>query len=594
MKRLYNLDLLPHFPADLYPEMWSNQREALEITEKQGGSVTLELPTGTGKTAIGYTVLKSLEDAGKGPLFYVTPTKTLVEQIKMLHPDVKVVFGRNEYPCLFYKGLAGADEVACSMLDCPHRVSQETGETQETGVVPCAYLEAKFLAKQGGIVVCTTAFYLFSQLFARNWTQPAGLVIDEAHQTARVTRNCLSYEVTDYHLSRAAKLLAEVDPKSAKSLEGFLAEMIKVARRKPSATRVLLEFHEIEDLLESLSRIDPVRIDESVRQAIKKGKINPEEQREVLKRLEVVTHDVRRYLRSLEFSLPTEERNALNYTYAFYKREREGKEKIQYRLFIKAYYVAPIVQKILAPLTVAYSATIGDPDVFGFETGIKSPFFTLPSSFPASNTGVFLPKDTPNLAMKARSKREPTMVLRKIAKQCRGLADSGVRSLVVVVSDAERQKFLMLAKEEGVNAISYSNGHAPRTAAREFKAGVGDVLVGTVANFGEGVDLPKGLAPVIFFLRPSYPPPHDPATVFEERRFGKMRWRLWNWRVMIEALQVRGRNVRSEEDLGVTFFVSQQFRRFIPGVLPEWLREAYDGSLSLEEGVDKAKLLLNQ
>jgi Rad3-related DNA helicase len=144
-----------------------------------------------------------------------------------------------------------------------------------------------------------------------------------------------------------------------------------------------------------------------------------------------------------------------------------------------------------------------------------------------------------------------------------------------------------------VEVVTYQEGLSAREAAIAFKEGFGDVLLGTSMNYGEGVDLPKSIAPVIFFLRPSYPPPNDPAVQFESRRFGKGNsWRLWNWRVMIEALQVRGRNVRSAEDLGVTFLVSQQFRRFAHASLPEWLKPSYRGEMTFEECIKETRGLL--
>ncbi len=141
----------------------------------------------------------------------------------------------------------------------------------------------------------------------------------------------------------------------------------------------------------------------------------------------------------------------------------------------------------------------------------------------------------------------------------------------------------MLCREEDVDVLTYSGDVSPREAATRFKAGVGSVLLGTSANFGEGLDLPDGMAPVIFLLRPSYPSPRDPLAQFEERRYGGKRWQVWNWRVMIEALQVRGRNVRSADDQGVTIFVSQQFRRFLYASLPTWLRESYRSELTLDD-----------
>src|SRR5262249_10337973 len=140
--------------------------------------------------------------------------------------------------------------------------------------------------------------------------------------------------------------------------------------------------------------------------------------------------------------------------------------------------------------------------------------------------------------------------------------------------------------------ITYGDGVAPREVAARFKDGEGAVLLGTVTNYGEGLDLPDGMAPVTFFLRPSYPSPRDPLAQFEERRYGGKRWQVWSWRVMIEALQVRGRNIRSADDRGVTIFISQQFRRFLYASLPSWLRSSYRSELTLDDCRQEAIELL--
>jgi len=590
MKRQKHLKklLMECFP---YPKMRENQRKALEVIGKLQRSMILELPTGSGKTAIGYTVLKALQKLGQNPLFYIAPTKTIVEQVKRLHPEVQIVFGRNEYPCLYYKRKITAEEAPCSMLNCPHRVNQETGEAQEIGVEPCPYLLAKYQAKQGGIVVSTVAFYLFAQWFSKEWPQPAGLIIDEAHRIAKIARNCLSYEITDYHLKKAIELLKGIDLQSAQILNRFLKKMVKIAKLRSSLRPTLLEPWEVKELMNELERLiaDDTLISK-IQAAVREGKINPEKEHETLKKLEVIVRNLSRYWKSFQFSLDTEKHHALNYTYAFCEKA-EKRKKVRYRLFIKNYYVVPIIQRILSPFTIAYSATIGDSEIFSFETGIKAPFYSFNSEFPAKNTRIFLPTDTPNLAVKARRKRDPIRALRKVARSCKEFRKAGLRSLVVVVSEIERQKFLKFCQEEGVEAVSYSENNSAKEVVKKFIEGKGDLLVGTVANYGEGIDLPGKIASVIFFLRPGYPKPTDPMTIFEERRFGSMRWKLWNWRVMIEALQVRGRNIRSAQDLGVTIFVSQQFRRFLPAILPEWLRNTYRGEQKLEKCIEETKKL---
>ena len=578
------------------------QEGGLRILAERAGqvhsrSVIFEIQTGGGKTALGFTFLRTLERRGRGPLFFVVPTKTLVLQVQQLHPEVRVVYGRNEHSCLYYEEEFTADDVPCARLrDCPHRVNQETGRTFERGAEPCPYLQQKYEARRGGIIACTTAFYFFTQLFSREWETPAGLVLDEAHTVASTIRNVLSFEVTDYHLERCVELLQRIGSEEARTLERFRKRMIRIIRSKRPRERTTLTTEELESLLEILEEIDVGALDRRVEQAISEGEIDPREEREVLRQLDVVFRDIRHYITSIRLSLPEGERNPLSYVYSYYKEEREGQERAQYRLFIKSYYVVPLIRKLLSPFTVSMSATIGDPGVFGFETGIRSPCFTFPSDFPAVNTRVFMPTDTPDLSMRAqrRSRGSMARTLRSIARACRTFADNGHRSLVVLVSNSELERFLRLAEEEGVDAVSYGNGVGPKEAVQAFKDGSGDVLAGTVSNYGKGVDLPRGLAPVIFFLRPGYPNPTDPGTIFEERRFGSQRWLLWNWRVMMEALQVRGRNVRSPSDLGVTIFVSQQFRRFVFASLPEWLKPAYRRKLTLEESIQETLALLSR
>ncbi len=595
---MQHLDLQRSFPRNLYPSMKDAQTAAFAAIEPEEGIIVLELPTGSGKTAIGYTYLTALKRLGKKRLFYLAPNKTLVEQVKTLHPDVSVAYGRNEHPCLYYPGEdLKADEIPCSMLgDCPHRVDQETGETHAAGAIPCPYLQQKYEAKHaGGIVVCTSAFFLYTVLFSKEF-EPEGVVVDEAHRLAQSIRSVLSTELTDWKLARGIDALNSVRSEQVHTLAAFLRRMKSLINKQAMGQETLLEEDEIKHLYDSLSKVDPEALEADTRQAIRDGELDVNDDREVLKQLEDIARSVRRFRHALRFAMTgaTARGYPLSFVIAYGKTEMGERERVQYRITVKDYYVVPIIKKLLPENTLAYSATISDPEVFAFETGIKGAYHSISSSFPAENARIYLPTNTANLAVKnTGSKRAKTRMLRRVAQAAKQFADKGHRSLVIVVSGEERTKFLLLAEEEGLKTISYGNGHTARECAKLFRAGEGDCLVGTTANYGEGVDLPQQIAPVIFCLRPGYPNPFDPQAGFEERRFGKRRWQLWNWRVMIELLQVRGRNIRSETDLGVTFLISQQFRRFAFGSLPKWLQPSYRGQLTFEQCVADAEKLLN-
>ena len=601
-----HLDIARDFPRSRYPSMTGNQKQSFTfLNEHNEGVQVIEAPTGTGKTAIGYTWLKSIARSTDGHLFYLVPNKTLVDEVVRQHPDVSPMYGRNEHPCLYYEGKLRADEIPCSLLaECPHRVNQDSGETYVAGATPCPYLLQKYGARSAKKpVVATYAFYLYAAFFGRQF-EPAAAVVDEAHGIAKSVRSVLEFRITDWKIDRVIAALEVIESPEVETLQKFRKALTRLAKKREPDTReadAILSFDEISSLIGILEGVDLKKLEGEVAKAAKRGILDPrkEEDRQALKQLEVITKDLRRYIRSFKYSLPPEaderarRRHPLNYAFAFWIKEKSPQGHVQYELVVKSYNVAGLIRAMLPERVLAYSATIADPEVFTCETGIDGDFLKLGSDFPSDRTRIFMPTDTPNLSVKARNRRDKTKALRQIARAAKQFGDKGMRSLVVVVSNEEREKFLMLAREEELDAMSYGNGVSPRESAKAFREGKSTVLVGTVANYGEGVDLPNQIAPAIFLYRPAYPNPNDPQTVFEEGRFGNHRWNLWNWRVMIEMLQVRGRNVRSLRDKGVTFLVSQQFRRFAFGSLPEWLKPAYVGDKTFEDCVQETVKLLS-
>lgn len=599
--------LREHFPSTAkYRRPWKVQEDMLAFVASEAKkakannapvtTLILESGTGTGKTAVEYTILRALQALGGKSLYLVTPNKTLVDQIKQEFP-IKIALGRNEHPCLYYpEEELRADEIPCSLLrDCPHRVDQETGATHTAGATPCPYLQQKFEAKQGGPVLATTSFYLFNTIFRQDKERTDCLVIDEAHRLPDVVRSALSYEITDYHTGQLVKLLRQIKSPTARHLARFLKVMRTIAKSKKPRRPALLGDKEVQRLITALQEIDAKQIMSDVRAGLASGLIDRRADRTKLKRLETVARDLRRYIHSLQYCIATPDDNPLNYVCAFYEEERPEGKRVQYKLVIKCYYVAGLVRAIMGKFNVAFSATIGNKDIFGFESGLRGPMLSVPSPFSGQKARIYMPQDTPNLAVSKVARGGKARVVRRMVRAAKHFAKRGQRSLFVTISNDERELVMAIAKEEKLKAISYGNGTTAREMAIAFRDGEGDALVGTAANYAEGVDLPKQVAPVIWFLRPGYPRPDDPLTQFEEKRFGKGYWNLWHWRATIQALQVRGRNIRSTSDSGVTFFISQQFRSFLFGSLPKELQDnAYRGQISFDDCLkDADKLLLN-
>jgi len=585
-----------------FAEMLQNQILGFEKIAQHNGTVLLEAPTGTGKTAIGYSFLKAIAKKGTadGRCVYVTPNKTLVQQIKEQHPDVEIAFGKNEFPCLYYGGTENADAVPCSLLvlsgKCGHYVDQETGVARDPACEKCPYYEQTYNAKRSKkILVCTTAFYLFTFLFNKDkWGDASAVVFDEAHAIANTIRHLLSYEISDYRIARAITLLERIQSDQLKALVSFSKTMQRIVKNHAEDDNKIFDVSEIKQLVEKLECVNADKMRSDISTALRLNLVNPRQEMETLKHIEKLALDLRRYIRTFEFALPYgEKQKPLAYAYAHSASEQEA-GKVRDKIVVRSYYVHGIIRALYGKRTVAYSATIGDPEAFKMDTGIDFPFYSLPESFPADNTRIYAPTDTPNLAQKKVKRGQRARLLRCIAKVCGAFIHSGARSLFIAPSNEECNQFLKLSAEESLRALTYGNGIPAREAARLFKAGEGDVLVGTTAQYSQGVDLPNQIAPIIFSLRPDYPNPNDPMAQFEYERFGQGVWRLWRWRVMINALQLRGRNIRGKDDIGVSFFCSAQYGEFLFSALPDYLKPAYRGDWTFAECVADAQQLLGK
>ena len=623
MKSLSLETLLDHFPQTrVYRKPRQAQEDIFAFIAKQPlNSALVEASTGIGKTAVEYAIAQAAVAEIGGTAFIVTPNKTIVDQIRKEFPNLKVALGRNEHPCLYYEEDKGhitsarvvhltqlkenprADAVPCSLLtDCPHRVDQVTGETHEKGAYRCPYLQAKYEAKQGGVVLATMSFFLFTHLFSNEFDTHT-VISDEVHQWPDVVRNALSYEITDYQLTQTIKILRHIGARDeAKKLAKFARRMKALAMSDKRYSTPLLDEREIESLINILETIDQTALKTSVAKAVRMKIIDPKIDRTVLRKLEMIVRDIRHYITTLNYSLTTEKRKALNYTCAFYRREKGDRGKWETKLVVKCYYVVPVLRKILkeGPMRhIGMSATIGRPEIFKMESGLKDPFLSLDAHFPPHNSRLYMPTDTADLSFDKRQERDLPKSLRRIARACAALKKKKLRALVIVVSNRERDRFLSMSQDaeakkhrETFDAVSYGDGVTPRRAAEVFKAGRGDVLVGTEANYTHGIDLPDGLAPVIFYLRPGYPSPEDPGTQFEEKRYGSNIWKLRTHRAMLKVLQTRGRNIRSWTDSGVTILMSRQFKKVAFAALPEALEPIYVRTKTFDQAVEDAMKLL--
>ena len=552
--------------------------------------ILLQAPTGTGKTGLGYAFLKTHAKDGTG--IYVCPSKTNADGVVQTYPEIKAMYGRNEYPCLYYKSEYKADEVPCSLLrQCPHRVDMLTGHTFEMGATPCPYFQAKFNSRHGKILIACTFSYFFFEALQRP-EQVDALVVDEGHEWSNSMRRMLSYNITDTRLDEFWVLLGAIEClEEAKLIRDFRDLMIEVIKEHSSGGRAknLLTDESLKKLLNHIMKLKRTEIDLKIKNAIESHTIDIEKDRELLRDLDRFTGDLQRYVKSLEFALGSENRTPLSFVYGHWnKKEKKDMRCAEYTLTIQSYSIAGLTRKKLLPETyMVMSATLGKPNVLAADAGFDGHFIDLLSEFPIENSRIFMADDIPDLSTKNIQRNDKNKILRRILKACKTAKESEIRSLIIVISEEERLQCVKFAKEEGVVAISYDKGLTARDAVKMFKDGEGDVLIGTEAQYGQGIDLPDGICPFIFYLRPGYPTPDSPQAQFEERSMRNYRWSIWIWRVILKMLQTRGRSIRSVTDKGCIFLMSKQFKRFTYGGLPEWLRPAYVGQIKFDDALQK-------
>jgi Rad3-related DNA helicase len=639
-----SLDLINHYWPDHISRFKGGPR-SLQATIFEfaagHGSCIIEGPTGLGKSAVEYTLAHAAASQLGGPVFWVAPTRALVGQIASEFPNVIVAYGRNEHPCLWaaeeftcppsprITRQEAADlqmdpdalrvsEVANSVCQrCPHYVDPQTGKTARSRTLVCSYYQQRWAVSQADVVLCTMSFYLFSRGLSRANSDDGpctALVIDEVHRLAEVVRFSLSYEITDSHLVASIDLLSRLGQQvetEVEALKKFLRAFrrLATARGRKSKAERLLDDDELERLINILDPIDTDALDEKVTAAISRGVFQLPQDQSALRQIEILARDLRRYTQSFQFSLDQvtkagHTRPRSSFTCSFFTEDdeedqsplqgdRRRRPKRSCKLVVHCAHVAPLVRsRLLAPLTFSLSATIGDAGTFGFITGIKAPILRLESDFPIKSRRIYTPTDTLNLSFRSSSRNKPR-ALRQIARSCSWLGKKGFRSLVIVVSEDERARFMRMAREESLQVATYGNGATPRETLAHFRDSADTTLLGTGAHFGMGIDLPHGTAPVIFLLRPGNPIPHSPEETFRRRRFGdRGAWRIANYSVQQQIAQAVGRNIRCETDRGVTICVDSRFRESVYPALPHWLRPAYQGELTLEKCLEDAVRLL--
>src|SRR5690554_5086926 len=164
------------------------QREAIEAARDAFAAgkrfVVIEAPTGSGKSGIAVTLAHESASA-----FVVTAQKLLQDQYVRDFPDLALMKGRANYPCLIAPTHAAA---------APCLAGRKLPECEE-----CPYFTAKDVAIAANSTTMNYAYYLAELNYSGGFGERDLLVLDEAHNAEAALMNFAQVTISDALLAAA-------------------------------------------------------------------------------------------------------------------------------------------------------------------------------------------------------------------------------------------------------------------------------------------------------------------------------------------------------------------------------------------------------
>ena len=162
--------------------------------------VVIEAPTGSGKSAIAVTLAREAESA-----YVLTAQKLLQEQYLRDFPDLSLMKGRSNYPCLVAPTHAAA---------APCTIGRRFPECDD-----CPYFCAKDEAMAAKGTILNYAYYLAELNYSGGFGPRDLLVLDEAHNAEGALMGFIEVTLSDVMLRRVG--ITETIPQMGEDYQYF-------------------------------------------------------------------------------------------------------------------------------------------------------------------------------------------------------------------------------------------------------------------------------------------------------------------------------------------------------------------------------------
>lgn len=480
--------------------------------------VIIEAPTGSGKSAMAVTLARHTSDA-----YIVTAQKILQDQYVRDFPDLALMKGRSNYPCLIAPTHAAA---------APCIAGRKLPECDR-----CPYFTAKDVAMAANTATMNYAYYLAELNYAGGFGNRKLLVLDEAHNAENALMNFVQVTLSDTRLA-----------------------LCGMAERIPSALDELEYFDFIEDLLPQLAS----------RAALIESQLRTEttgsEMSVTLLRNKQWLDSTARRLRHL---LASHGDGAADWVVE-QQRNRDGQS-----LTFKPVRVDAFAEELLfshAQRVLLLSATILDADTYLQGLGIDpddAEIITVESSFPPRNRPVVL-RPAARLTRHHLDRDLPKLTDAVAELMEQHPDEKGVIHTHSYRIAAYLARHLPASARERIVTHYDSSG---RDAALARHCGSGEPTVLLTPSMTEGIDLADDLSRWQVICKIPYPFLGDRQ--IKVRTEQDPAW--YEWRTCLSVVQAYGRSVRSETDYAVTYLLDADFPAFLRrqrSRLPQWFLEA--------------------
>lgn len=507
-----------------YREYRPGQREAIEAARQAFADgkrfVVIEAPTGSGKSGIAVTLARE-----SGSAYIVTAQKLLQDQYVTDFPDLALMKGRANYPCLIAPTHAAA---------APCLAGRKLPECED-----CPYFTAKDVAIAASNTTMNYAYYLAELNYSGGFGERELLVLDEAHNAEAALMSFAQVSISDDLLASAG-----------------------VEARLPAFAEDHMWFDWAEELVPLLGK-RAVELEESIRAA------------PLASELSLAWLKSRQWLESvgrrLQEVLASFDDGAVDWVVER-SRRRDGQA-----VAFKPVRVAALANEYLfrfGERVLMLSATILDADTYLKSLGIDradAEIISVPSDFPVHNRPIRLRPS----ARLTRNHLDRDLPL--LAKAVERIMEEHPTEKGVIHAHSYRiASYLQqnLPLHARGRLVTHFDSSGRDTALFQHVTSP-DATVLLTPSMTEGIDLADDLSRWQILCKIPYANLGDAQV--KARTEQEPAW--YDWRTCLSVVQAYGRSVRARDDYAVTYLLDSDFPRFIKrqqSRLPEWFTEAVE------------------